>query len=36
MRWKSFLVNIRLSTRTRTLGIADAPRATISAQIGPK
>jgi hypothetical protein len=28
--------NIRLSTRMRTLDIADAPRATIRAQIGPK
>jgi len=36
MRWKSFLVNIRLSTRMRTLDIADAPRATIRAQIGPR
>jgi hypothetical protein len=28
--------NIRLSTRMRTLDIADAPKATIRAQIGPK
>ncbi len=28
--------NIRLSTRMRTIDIADAPRATIRAQIGPK
>src|SRR5215813_10317939 len=28
--------NIRLSTRMRTLDIADSPRATIRAQIGPK
>jgi hypothetical protein len=28
--------NIRLSTRMRTLDIADAPKATVRAQIGPK
>jgi hypothetical protein len=28
--------NIRLSTRMRTLDIADSPRATVRAQIGPK
>jgi hypothetical protein len=28
--------NIRISTRMRTLDIADAPKATVRAQIGPK
>ena len=28
--------NIRMSTRMRTLDIADSPRATVRAQIGPK